>query len=140
MVGPVTNSIGNEAKIDVTYEKLDEINSFAARRAIKYSGETFEIKVLALFCSIISHDLFDQVGGLDELYKVGMFEDDDLAMKICEQGLKLLCAEDVFIHHFHGASFKKLDNKEYQDIFKRNKQIFEEKWNTTWISHRHKRD
>lgn len=30
----------------------------------------------------------------------------------------MLRAEDVFIHHFQAASFGKLDNEEYQKIFR----------------------
>jgi len=139
MMGPVTNSIGNEAKIDVSYTNLDDINTFGAQRAKDFSGKAFSIKVLALYCCMISRDLFDEIGGLDERYEVAMFEDDDLAMKVREKGLNLLCAEDVFIHHFHGASLKKLSGEDYQKLFEENKRKFEEKWGVRWEPHRYRR-
>lgn len=138
MVGPVTNSIGNEAKIDVSYRYLDDIQTFGAQRAKDFSGKAFSIKVLALYCCMISRDLFEELGGLDERYDVAMFEDDDLAMKVREKGLDLLCAEDVFIHHFHGASLKKLPEENYQKLFEENKWKFEEKWGKEWEPHQYR--
>ena len=135
MVGPVTNSIGNEAKIDVPYSELSDINMFAAQRRNTYFGEAFKIRVLALYCVMISRALFERVGGLDERYGIGMFEDDDLAMKITELGLDLMCAEDVFIHHFHRVTFDTLGAEKFQSIFNENKQKFQEKWESDWIPH-----
>lgn len=139
MVGPVTNAIGNEAKVDIDYTDLQDINSFAIRRAKTYHGQSFEIRVLALYCAMISRKLFDEVGGLDERYQIGMFEDDDLALKIAKSGLKCICAEDVFIHHFHGASFKNLSDAENQRIFHENREKFEKKWGVQWIPHQHRK-
>jgi GT2 family glycosyltransferase/glycosyltransferase involved in cell wall biosynthesis len=139
MVGPVTNAIGNEAKIDIDYAELRGINFFAARRSAGYTGISFKIKVLALYCSMISRDLFNRLGGLDEQFRVGMFEDDDLAMKINQAGLQLLCAEDVFIHHFHGASFNKIEDQELQRIFYENKLKFETKWGIKWQPHQNRK-
>ena len=138
MVGSVTNSIGNEAKIDVDYTELKDVNYFAACRALEYFGLSFEIRMLALYCVIISRQLFERIGGLDERYQIGMFEDDDMAMKIHQAGLKLFCAEDVFVHHFHGASFNMLDRKEYQRIFTENKLKYETKWGVRWQPHQYR--
>jgi len=138
MIGPVTNSIGNEAQINVPYTDLSELHEFSAHRTKNFYGKSFKIKVLALFCGMISRDLFESVGGLDERYKVGLFEDDDLAMKIRQKGLDLICAEDVFVHHFHGASFNKLDQMEYQNILNENKKRFEHKWGVKWEPHQHR--
>ncbi len=135
MVGPVTNGIGNEAKIDIDYTQLSDINYFAAMRADQYSGSSFEIRVLALYCAMISRTLYNQLGGLDERYQVGMFEDDDLALKIQHAGFNLLCAEDVFIHHFHKISFNQFTDQEFHRIFQENKIKFEQKWGITWQPH-----
>lgn len=138
MVGPVTNAIGNEAKIDVDYVDLNDIDEFAIKRAKYFDGESFKIKVLALYCCMISRELYTRIGGLDERYQIGMFEDDDLAMKISAAGYHCLCAEDVFIHHFHGASFKNLSELENQRIFHENRKKYEEKWGEPWEPHRHR--
>ena len=136
MVGPVTNSIGNEAKIDVDYSCIEEMEAFSERNACQNEGRKFEIKILALFCAVTRRKLFDEIGLLDERYEVGMFEDDDLAFRVKKAGYKLLCCEDVFIHHFHGASFKQLSEYKYQSLFNANRNKFETKWGVQWEPHK----
>jgi GT2 family glycosyltransferase len=77
-------------------------------------------------------DQYQALGGLDERFKVGMFEDDDLAVRYQQLGCRIICAEDVFIHHFQGASFGKLKNEKYQEIFDENRKKYEEKWGSPW--------
>jgi GT2 family glycosyltransferase len=136
MVGPVTNSIGNEAKIDVSYKDLSNIDVFAEHYTKKNRGKTFEIAVLAMYCVALSKQTIDKVGLLDERFSIGMFEDDDYALRVARAGLKVLCTEDVFIHHFGGVSFNKLPPAEYQRIFNENKKKFEKKMGITWQAHR----
>jgi len=106
MIGPTTNEIANEARIDVPYSNLDQIDAFAYKRAIEYAEKGFDIKVLAMFCVLIPTKIFKEVGRLDEQYEIGMFEDDDLALRVKNAGYRLVCAEDVFIHHYGCAGFK----------------------------------
>ena len=138
MVGPVTNSIGNEAKINVDYSDLSEMDAFAEYYTAKHFGEEFEIGVLAMFCVAIKREVIDRVGLLDERYRVGMFEDDDYSLAVKRAGYKLVCAEDVFIHHFGGATFKKYMSGELKRIFDENRKKFEEKWNVKWKPHRYR--
>ena len=140
MVGSVTNSIGNEAEIEVDYEDETGIDEFALNYTTKHYNEIYEdIKVLAMYCAVLKKEIVDKIGLLDENYERGMFEDDDYSMALKKAGYKIICAEDVFIHHFWRASFKKINNKEYKRIFEKNKKYYEEKWNTIWTPHR-KRD
>ncbi len=79
-------------------------------------GVCFEIDVLAFFYGAIGKGLVDQIGLLDERFEVGIFEDDDYALRIKQKGYKLICAEDVFIHHHGMAAFEGLGDKEYKEI------------------------
>lgn len=106
MIGPVTNACDNEAKINITYTNLDEINTFSAHRAIEFEGKAFTIKVLGLYCCMTLREYFEDIMDLEEQSKLDRFDEEYLARKIGQKGLDLLCAEDVFIHHFHGANSK----------------------------------
>lgn len=140
MCGPVTNSIGNEAKIKVYYHNMRELRSFAYQYTTEHFNEEFsEPNVLALFCTMIKREVIEKCGLLDEEYGVGMFEDDDYAEAVKQKGFRLTIAEDAFIHHFEGASFKKLEDEKFREIYEQNKERFEKKWNKKWIMHE-KRD
>lgn len=137
MCGPVTNSIGNEAKIKVNYHSVKEMYSFAYRYTTDHLNSEYENpNVLALFCTMIKRNVIDSCGLLDEMYEVGMFEDDDYAEAVKQKGYELAIAEDAFIHHFEGASFKKLEDKKFHDIYDQNKERFEKKWGKKWTMHK----
>lgn len=134
MVGPVTNRTGNEARVDVTYNSIEGIEDFARQYTRENQGKYFEIKMLAMFCVALRRTLIDEVGYLDEQFGIGLFEDDDFSLRVKGAGYKLICAEDVFIHHFLNASFKLLSKQKYQEIFWENLRKFEQKWGIKWKS------
>lgn len=136
ILGPVTNSISNESKINVSYVDVSDMEHFAYEYTAENMGETYDkIDVLAMFCLVISRAAFNKIGYLEEIYGIGMFEDDDYSYKTKSIGYEIKCAEDVFIHHYGNVSFKKLEDKTYIDIFNKNKKIFEERWNVEWKQH-----
>jgi GT2 family glycosyltransferase/glycosyltransferase involved in cell wall biosynthesis len=140
LVGPVTNFAGNEAKIDVPYRTWSEMEDFAREYVWMYEGQTAEIKVLAMFCVALRRNTYEQIGPLDEQFGIGMFEDDDYSLRINAAGLRVVCAADVFVHHFGQASFKKLiPTGVYDELFTENRRRFETKWNITWIPHQNAR-
>lgn len=132
LVGPVTNATGNEARIPIIYTDAAGMEVFAEQRATEMAGICFDIRMLAFYCVLARKDQYQAIGGLDERFGVGMFEDDDLAVRYHEAGFRVVCAEDVLIHHFQGASFGKLDNERYQAIFEENRKKYEEKWGRKW--------
>lgn len=136
LIGPVTNATGNEARIPVSYTTPAEMEAFAFGRAITMSMRSFDIRMLAFYCVMARKNQYEFLGGLDERYMVGMFEDDDLAVRYHQQGLRVVCAEDVFIHHFQRVSFGKIENGKYQKIFEENRKKYEEKWGRAWVPYK----
>ena len=139
MVNPVTNFSGNESRIDVPYRSIDAFESFARSYTQAHESEIFDINVAAMYCVGMRRDTFEKVGPLDERFGVGMFEDDDYSHRVRLAGLRVVCAEDVFVHHFGQASFRKLGPLEYQELLDRNRRLYEEKWGRPWQPHRSRR-
>lgn len=137
IIGPVTNNIGNEAKIDIQYKNMDEMIDLSSKYTSKNLGETFEISTTAFFCVMIPRNVFNAVGQLDEAFGLGFFEDDDYCRRLEQHGFKIVCAEDVFIHHHLSASFLKLNKDTRRQLFSDNKKLYEQKWGT-WKPHKHR--
>jgi len=135
MIGPSTNAIGNEARVDAGYASLDEMPGWAAEFVRRNDGVTFAIPMLAMFCVALRREVFETVGPLDERFGVGMFEDDDYAHRVRAAGFEIVCARDAFVHHWMKASFSKMPEEEYRALFERNRRLFEEKWGVVWTPH-----
>jgi GT2 family glycosyltransferase len=137
LVGPVSNWAGNEARVEVPYSAdLVGLDEFAARQSDDHRGDVFDIPVLAMYCVAGRKRFMDQLGGLDERFRIGMFEDDDFAMRVRGVGKRVVCAEDVFIHHWGRTSFRRMSDAEYDSLFEENKRVYEEIWNRRWVPHR----
>jgi GT2 family glycosyltransferase len=128
LVGPVTNAIANEARVDVGYRDLADMPAWAAGWMRRHDGETFSIPMLAFFCVALRRRLLDEVGLLDERFGVGLFEDGDYNRRARERGWDIRCALDAFVHHWQMASFRRLGRDEYLRVYEENRKRFEEKW------------
>ncbi len=138
LVGPVSNGVGNEARIDVSYEEVTGLPEFAGHRSFEHSGGHFDIPMLAMYCVAFRRETLKKIGPLDERFTIGMFEDDDFALRVRQSGLRVVCAEDVFIHHWGRTSFARMDQAEYDRLFAKNRRLYEEKWQRSWAPHRYR--
>ncbi len=55
-------------------------------------------------------------------------------MRLREAGLRVGCAEDVFVYHELSASFNAESHARRQAIFERSRKLYEEKWGP-WKPH-----
>lgn len=140
LVGPVTNRAGNQAQINVAYRTYGDFVRFAHNRSQK-AAELVDLRTLTMFCVAMRRELYLRIGPLDERFEVGMFEDDDYSMRIRAAGYRVVCAEDVFVHHFGQASIGKLAaTGEFGQLFNANRRRFEKKWGIAWEPHRRRPD
>jgi len=136
LIGPVTNNIGNEAKINIAYSSMEEMILEASAYTRRHLGQSDPMRTIAFFCVMIPRTTYDRVGALDEAFGRGFFEDDDYCRRVERLGLRIVCTRDVFIHHHLSASFNKLKNQERQVLFEENKTYYETKWGK-WVPHSH---
>ncbi|WP_262029290.1 glycosyltransferase [Microvirga sp. Mcv34] len=134
IIGPVTNNIGNEARIDISYGPMEEMQHVALAYTSSHLGKMFPLRTAAFFCVAMTRKAYEQVGDLDESFGIGMFEDDDYCRRIQLIGMHVACAEDVFVHHYHSASFNEMNSAHRKALFDSNKRIYEEKWGA-WVPH-----
>ena len=137
MLGPVTNNIGNEARIDIDYETMDEMLKVAAQYTHRHAGKLTALKTAAFFCVMLRREVYEKVGPLDEAFGIGFFEDDDYCRRVEQAGWRIACADDVFVHHNLSASFNKLKQETRQLLFERNKATYEAKWGA-WVPHKYR--
>jgi len=134
-VAAVTNFSGNETKVSFAYRDVLEMEKFARQRAANHAGEAIDIAMAPLYCVLVPRAAWDRVGGLDEKFEMGMFEDDDFSLRLKTAGYRVIAAEDCFIHHFGNGSFSKIPPERTLLTFEENKRRFEAKWNQVWKPH-----
>ena len=134
LIGPVTNNIGNEAKIDISYDNMDEMLTESAKYTRRHIGQLYPLRTAAFFCAMMPRAVYERVGDLDESFGRGFFEDDDYCRRIEQVELRIVCAEDVFVHHHLSATFGKISNQERKKLFEKNRMIYESKWGQ-WKPH-----
>lgn len=65
-------------------------------------------------CLMISKGLYQKVGGLDEQYFLGDFEDSDLCLKLIEQGKKNYYMSNLKLYHLERQSQSLFENNDWK--------------------------
>jgi len=71
--------------------------------------------------------VYDAIGGLDERFGLGLFDDDDLAERARRAGFELAVAHDLFIHHFGSRTFAG-NGIDAETLLDENARRFADKW------------
>lgn len=139
-VGCVTSKCSNLQQIDVPYDKqnidIDELIKFAEEYNHSNPEKWLPHFKLVGFCMMYRTSLYKEIGGLDEAFSPGNYEDDDYSIRIRLAGYKILLCADTFIHHFGSGSFIKKRSPEeerehtmkYWKLMDKNRKYFLNKW------------
>lgn len=128
MVGPVTNYIGGQQQIEVSYDHPSGMHAFARERYRSHAGRWQQADRLVGYCLLFRRGLFEEIGYFDEGFEIGNYEDDDYNVRVRLNGKKLMIAQDTFVHHDGSASMKELGGSRLREINGRNQAYFAEKW------------
>ncbi len=126
LVGPVTNSAGNEQCIELDGLNEKNFEEIASAYVERQKGAWFITEKLGFFCVAMRHTLPEKIGYLDEKFGIGMFEDDDYCVRAMAAGFKLRVALDSFVRHDSGATLGR--GQAFADAMTNGWAVFSRKW------------
>ena len=124
--GPYTNRAGHFQQIEPTYTSLDTLDLFAEDFAQRL-GPDHNTDMLVGFCLAVRRTIWEEVGGFDERFGLGMFEDNDLCYRLRRVGYRLVIASRAFVHHKGSQTLRRLQ-ADTRDLFLRNQKLYVQKW------------
>jgi len=115
-VGPIGNPKYREANgIIWSYQQYEG----------QYSEDT-RVNFLSGYCILVKREAYEKVGGFDEIFDKGLFEDNLFCRKLINKGYELwVCSSSIVWHMAPSQSF--IANKiNYDKLYVKNEKIFEE--------------
>lgn len=119
MLGPVTNAAGNGQRLwkpDATFDDWLQIGAWLNQHPTRQLMPTYRCD---FFCVAIRRDVWNQLGGLDQSFGLGYYEDFDFSLRLREAGYEQMITEDVFVLHVGSATFQ--GSKAARALIKQNK-------------------
>lgn len=99
LVGPTSNYVPAPQLVDWVDGDLPHLDAYAAARRERFHRQALRVERLSGFCLLLRRAVYERIGGLDESFGLGFFEDDDYCVRAREAGFGLAVALDVFIYH-----------------------------------------
>jgi len=128
MAGPMSNYASPPQLVEnVPYANLKEMHAFARRWRDEHRGQWFTAGKLSGFCLLLKRAVYEAIGGLDEQFGLGLFDDDDLAERARRAGFELAVAHDLFVHHY-GSRTLQGNGIDTERLLEDNSDKFARKW------------
>lgn len=128
LVGPRSNCVSGVQEVkEANYVSAAQLERFAVQWGEDHRGQYDAATRLVGFCLGIHRSVWEKIGGLDDIYGRGNYEDDDYCLRALAAGYQLVLVHDVFVHHTGGRSFRGTDLN-LADICGENADRFRRKW------------
>ena len=114
--GPRSNFVSGAqlvANPNYVTKPFGSFKQFVRQWQADHRGDLTEVEVLIGFCLAVRRTSFEEIGGFDEGFGIGGFEDDDLCARLRAAGHRIVIAHGSFVHHeghktFDEAGFDRL--------------------------------
>jgi hypothetical protein len=128
ITAPRSNKVvGHQLLVESNYDNETGLVGFAAQRRSDWAQTGYIADRAIGLCLCIDRRVLETVGGLDERFGLGNFEDDDYCIRVRAAGYGIYICDDVFIHHFGSQSFA-ANNVDYSKTMHENWAKFAAKW------------
>lgn len=129
LVGPMSNFAGGSQGMEAAYNSLDELDAFAAKHHEALKGEWHEAGVVVGLLMLFSREFYDAVGGFDEVFFPGTWEENDWELRGALKGFRYAVDRSTFIHHFGSKTIATVESsKDQRKNFLVNRDRFRKKW------------
>jgi GT2 family glycosyltransferase len=136
LVGPMSNYATPPQLVEnVPYHDLRAMHDFARRWRDEHRGKWFAVRKLSGFCLLMKRAVYEKIGGLDERFGIGFFDDDDLAERARRAGFELAVEHDLFVHRFGSRTFAG-NGIDAGTLLEQNARQFAHKWGLPGINGR----
>ena len=126
MAAPVCGFSSNGQQVNLSYGTLEEMRE-AAERYNRSNPDFWEDRLkLVTYTCLFRTDVFRRIGGFDEEFNPGAYDDDAIGFLLRRRGYRLVLAKDTYVHHFGSVTF----SEEYRksNIAERNRNLFFKKF------------
>jgi GT2 family glycosyltransferase/SAM-dependent methyltransferase len=131
IIGPTSNCASPpQTDPQALYEGAEGLADYAEHIRHHRAGQWLEVPNVSSFCMLIKREVVEQIGGFDERFGYGTFEDNDFCLRARNAGFRVFMATDVFIHHFGSRTFTAL-GLDYPKLLLENERKFHEKLRET---------
>lgn len=116
--------------VNPEWEKPDNISADDyARRRKKFSGDFIETDWVRGFCFLVKRKLIDKIGGLDEAYSPGYYDDCDYSVRAIGAGFRPVRAKASYVYHYrNGTHASTLKKEGMNSLLAKHKKLFYERW------------
>lgn len=127
LVGPVSNNAAGLQGIQTDPYTPDNLEQAARDHYDANKGTTHLAGLLSGFCLMLTRPCLDDIGGFDENFTIGGWEDNELCLRAHRAGWKSAIDPATFIHHHGQRTLSSLDTP-YAPQFRLNQIYFYDKY------------
>lgn len=126
MAVPVCGFSSNGQQVNLGYDSLERMQQIAQLHNQSNPNRWEERLKLVTYTCLFRSDALKAIGGFDEDFNPGAYDDDAISFRLRRMGRRLMLATDTYVHHFGSVTF----NAEYakNNIAARNRDLFYRKF------------
>jgi GT2 family glycosyltransferase/glycosyltransferase involved in cell wall biosynthesis len=135
LTGPMSNYVYGQQVVGDCPLHFESPQKTDLGRLVNYSrsfraerlGTAIQSPFMIGLCIALTSEVVDQIGGLDERFYPGNFEDDDFSVRVQLSGYRIVICGDTFIYHYGNRTFA-TEKVDYKSIMRENLERFMMKW------------